>query len=258
VWWQPGWRAAAHRRGDRLLTGWRGPGLEFEDLSFAEARALARPAMTVVRGQLRARLAGRVQRASWRWLHPPAATGPATPSCSTTAWWTRVSRGGHLLAKVSERAVQPGVQARSWCLFRRAQVSGAVSTVRTLPDDRCPQYPHGCPPGRATRSPAIRIRPGCSACGSAAACPRPHVCAALSSRVSNLGRGVHRTLAGCLQRCPLCQRRDRTSDRSATAPSGLPVHHPHEPVRGRPISDRRPTASPPIRHRPPGVWNKLA
>lgn len=51
-------------------------GLEFEGVSFAEARALARPAMTVVRGQLRARLAGRVHRASWRWLHPTSGHRP--------------------------------------------------------------------------------------------------------------------------------------------------------------------------------------
>jgi hypothetical protein len=35
-------------------------GLEFEGVTFEEARALERPAMTVVRGQVRARLAGRV------------------------------------------------------------------------------------------------------------------------------------------------------------------------------------------------------
>jgi hypothetical protein len=51
-------------------------GLEFEDLSFEEARVLARPAMTIVRGQLPARLAGRVQRASWRWLHPTSGHRP--------------------------------------------------------------------------------------------------------------------------------------------------------------------------------------
>jgi hypothetical protein len=44
-------------------------GLEFDDVTCQEARALERPAMTIARGQMRARLAGRVQRAYWRWLH---------------------------------------------------------------------------------------------------------------------------------------------------------------------------------------------
>jgi hypothetical protein len=60
---------ACWRRGDIQ-------GLEFEDLSVEEARALERPAMTIVRGQLRARLAGRVQRAYWRWLHPTSGRRP--------------------------------------------------------------------------------------------------------------------------------------------------------------------------------------
>ena len=51
-------------------------GLVFEGVSFAEARALARSAMTIVRGQLRARLAGRVHRADWRWLHPTSGRRP--------------------------------------------------------------------------------------------------------------------------------------------------------------------------------------
>jgi hypothetical protein len=51
-------------------------GLAFEDVSFAEARALERPAMTLVRGQLRARLTGRVQRVSWRWLYPTSGRRP--------------------------------------------------------------------------------------------------------------------------------------------------------------------------------------
>jgi hypothetical protein len=54
---------------DAVIACWRHgdvQGLEFEGVSFEEARALARPAMTIVRGQLRARLAGRVQRAYWR------------------------------------------------------------------------------------------------------------------------------------------------------------------------------------------------
>jgi hypothetical protein len=60
---------ACWRRGDVQ-------GLEFEGVSFEEARALERPAMTIVRGQLRARLAGRVQRAYWRWLHPTSGRRP--------------------------------------------------------------------------------------------------------------------------------------------------------------------------------------
>jgi hypothetical protein len=60
---------ACWRRGDIQ-------GLEFEGVSFEEAHALARPAMTIVRGQLRARLAGRVQRAYWRWLHPTSGHRP--------------------------------------------------------------------------------------------------------------------------------------------------------------------------------------
>jgi len=51
-------------------------GLVFEGVSFEEARALERPAMTFVRGQLRARLAGRVHRAYWRWLHPTSGRRP--------------------------------------------------------------------------------------------------------------------------------------------------------------------------------------
>jgi hypothetical protein len=52
-------------------------GLEFEDLTLEEARALARPAMTIVRGQLRARLAGRVHRAYRRWLDPTSGRRPS-------------------------------------------------------------------------------------------------------------------------------------------------------------------------------------
>jgi hypothetical protein len=51
-------------------------GLAFEGVTFEEARALERPAMTIARGQLRARLAGRVQRAYWRWLHPTSGRRP--------------------------------------------------------------------------------------------------------------------------------------------------------------------------------------
>jgi hypothetical protein len=56
-----------------VIACWRGgevQGLEFDDVTFEEARALERPAMTIMRGQVRARLARRVQRAYWRWLHP--------------------------------------------------------------------------------------------------------------------------------------------------------------------------------------------
>jgi hypothetical protein len=57
---------------------WRGEvkGRAFEGVSFEEARALERPAMTIVRGQLRAPLAGRVHRAYWRWLHPTSGRRP--------------------------------------------------------------------------------------------------------------------------------------------------------------------------------------
>ena len=45
-------------------------GLQVDDLSFEEARSLAGPAMTYVRGQLRGRLTARIVRAHRRWLHP--------------------------------------------------------------------------------------------------------------------------------------------------------------------------------------------
>jgi hypothetical protein len=51
-------------------------GLEFEGMTFEEVRALERPAMTLARGQLRARLTGRVHRAYWRWLHPTSGRRP--------------------------------------------------------------------------------------------------------------------------------------------------------------------------------------
>jgi hypothetical protein len=56
-----------------VIACWRAgdvQGLEFEGVSFGEARALARPAMTIVRGQLRARLDRQVARARCRWWHP--------------------------------------------------------------------------------------------------------------------------------------------------------------------------------------------
>jgi hypothetical protein len=51
-------------------------GLQIDDLSFEEARSLARPAMTYVRGQLRGRLAARVARVHRRWLHPTSGRRP--------------------------------------------------------------------------------------------------------------------------------------------------------------------------------------
>jgi hypothetical protein len=60
---------AAWRRGD--LRGLRLGGLTAE-----EALAVERPAMTYVREQLRGRLARRVGRAWWRWLHPTSGRRP--------------------------------------------------------------------------------------------------------------------------------------------------------------------------------------
>ena len=51
-------------------------GLQVDDLSFEEARSLARPAMTYVRGQLRGRLTARLARAHRRWLHPTSGRQP--------------------------------------------------------------------------------------------------------------------------------------------------------------------------------------
>jgi hypothetical protein len=54
-----------------VVAGWRQgqvKGLQFDEMSFEEAGSLARPQMASVRGQLRARLAGRLQRAYRRWL----------------------------------------------------------------------------------------------------------------------------------------------------------------------------------------------
>jgi hypothetical protein len=64
--------------GTVIACWWAGEvqGLAFEGVSFEEARALERPAMTIVRGQLRARLTGRVHRAYWRWLHPTSGRRP--------------------------------------------------------------------------------------------------------------------------------------------------------------------------------------
>ena len=43
---------------------------QVDDLGFEEARSLTRPAMTIVRGQLRGRLTARIARVHRRWLHP--------------------------------------------------------------------------------------------------------------------------------------------------------------------------------------------
>jgi hypothetical protein len=51
-------------------------GLQVDDLGFEEARSLARPAMTYVRGQLRGRLTTRLARAHRRWLHPTSGRQP--------------------------------------------------------------------------------------------------------------------------------------------------------------------------------------
>jgi hypothetical protein len=51
-------------------------GLQLEDLGFEEARSLAGPAMTSVRGQLRGRLTARIARAQRRWLHPTSGRRP--------------------------------------------------------------------------------------------------------------------------------------------------------------------------------------
>jgi hypothetical protein len=51
-------------------------GLEFGGVSAEEARALARPAMTHVREQLRGRLAREISRQYLRWLHPTSRRRP--------------------------------------------------------------------------------------------------------------------------------------------------------------------------------------
>jgi hypothetical protein len=126
-----------------------------------------------------------------RWC---GAAGRATPSSShpprgPAPGWPPLDAG-------VRAAVQPGVRGRGRVSTPEAQGSGVVSAAWTPPDGRCPHGPHGCPHGRATRGPAIRIRPGCSPCGAAACC-----LSALLHRtvrpVSRLGRGVHRTPDGC-------------------------------------------------------------
>jgi hypothetical protein len=51
-------------------------GLQVDDLDFAEARSLTRPAMTYVRGQLPGRLTTRIGRVHRRWLHPTSGRRP--------------------------------------------------------------------------------------------------------------------------------------------------------------------------------------
>jgi hypothetical protein len=51
-------------------------GLELDGVSAEEARALARPAMTYVREQLRARLAREISGQYLRWLHPTSRRRP--------------------------------------------------------------------------------------------------------------------------------------------------------------------------------------
>jgi hypothetical protein len=50
--------------------------LQIDDLNFEEARSLTRPAMTYIRGQLRAHLTARLARAHRRWLHPTSGRQP--------------------------------------------------------------------------------------------------------------------------------------------------------------------------------------
>jgi len=50
--------------------------LQIDDLNFEEARSLTRPAMSHIRGQLRARLTARLARAHRRWLHPTSGRQP--------------------------------------------------------------------------------------------------------------------------------------------------------------------------------------
>lgn len=62
-----------------MVDRWRAgqvKGLQLDGLSAEEARALARPAMTYVREQLRGRLAREVSRQYLRWLHPTSRRRP--------------------------------------------------------------------------------------------------------------------------------------------------------------------------------------
>jgi hypothetical protein len=66
-------------------------GLQVDDLSFEEARSLARPAMTYVRDQLRGRLTARLARGAG--CIPPAAADPATGSSSHRSRRADTGRG---------------------------------------------------------------------------------------------------------------------------------------------------------------------
>jgi hypothetical protein len=64
---------------DAVIAAWRAghvKGLRLGGLTGEEALALERPAMTLVREQLRSRLARQVGRAWWRWLHPTSGRRP--------------------------------------------------------------------------------------------------------------------------------------------------------------------------------------
>ena len=82
AWPQQTWTAVGISPEAALLAvvdRWRGghvKGLEFGRLGAEEARALARPAMTYVREQLRARLAREISRQYLRWLHPTSRRRP--------------------------------------------------------------------------------------------------------------------------------------------------------------------------------------
>jgi len=63
-----------------VIAAWRRGhlnGLQLGALTHEEALALARPAMTYVREQLRQRLGHDVQQAWWQWLHPTSRRRPA-------------------------------------------------------------------------------------------------------------------------------------------------------------------------------------
>jgi hypothetical protein len=76
AWPQQTWTAVGVSPEAALLAvvdRWRGghvKGLELGDVSAEEARALARPAMTNVRGQLPPRRSHQISRHDLRWLHP--------------------------------------------------------------------------------------------------------------------------------------------------------------------------------------------
>jgi hypothetical protein len=100
---------------------------------------------------------------------PPARRhlpGASHPLAATWTGWTPLAAGVRV-------AVQSGVQSRGRVSIPEA--AGVRCGVHCVdaPDGRCLQGPHGCPHGRATGRAAIRIRPGRSACGSAAPA-RPH------------------------------------------------------------------------------------